>query len=805
MNTLLQDLRYGFRMLLKHKGFTAVAIVALGLGIGANTAIFSLVNGVLLRPLPFPDAERIVYFEGQNQPQGITDSNISMPDYQDWAKQTDLFAQTALFATGNANLAADSAEPERVPRASVTSGFFSVLGVQPVVGRAFLPEEDRPNAEPVAILSHGVWKRRFGSDREIIGKKISISARPVTVVGVMAAGFEFPEQTQLWSNLPLNPDEEPRDNRSLSAIARLKEGVDLKQAQSQISTINAQLGQSFQDTNKGWDAHLAVLHERLVREAKPALLALLGAVAFVLLIACANVANLLLARSAARQKEMAIRTAMGASRGRVIRQMLTESVLLSTLGGIAGLLLSVWLTDLLLSLVPEGAPRLDEVHIDYRVLAFALAVSALTGVLFGLAPALQVSKLDVSGSLKEGGRTGEGHRRTSARSLLLIGEVALSLVLLIGAGLLIKSFLRLQDVQPGFNPQHVLVTSVSLPGAKYKEPGQRAEFFHQLTERLKVIPGVQAAGGAINLPLGASNYGIGRAFIPDGRPLTVDESTNGSYATITGDYFRALQIPLLAGRVFEERDTESAPKVVVINEAAAKRHFGSIQGALGKRLTIWRDEKFPREIVGVVGDTKVTTLDAESGAQMYVPHAQDASWGFMALVIRTAGDPSAFAPVLRREVQMMDKDQPVYNVRTMEDVVMNSIGTRRLSMQLFSIFAAAALLLAAVGIYGVMAYSVTQRTQEIGIRMALGAQGGDVLRMVVRQGMTLALIGIGVGLAGALGLTRVLANLLFGVNATDPITFTAIALLLASVALLACYLPARRAAKLDPMKALAHG
>jgi putative ABC transport system permease protein len=524
------------------------------------------------------------------------------------------------------------------------------------------------------------------------------------------------------------------------------------------------------------------------------------------------VANLLLARSAARQKEIAIRAAMGASRGRVLRQMLTESILLSAIGGIAGLLLSIWLIDLLMSIVPEGAPRLDQVEIDYRVLTFALGVSALTGILFGIVPALQASKLDVTSALKEGGRSAEGHRRTSARSLLLIGEVALSLVLLVGAGLLINSFLRLQEVRPGFNADNVLIANVALQGAKYKDDQQFVEFFRQLKERLEVVPGVQAAGGSINLPLNASGYAIGRGFIPEGRPLTVDEAKDAMFSTITGDYFRALQIPLLSGRTFEPRDNADGPKVVIINETTAKRHFGSPTTAIGKRLSIWsafrghrRDEKFMREIVGVVGDTKTGSLTGEGGMQIYVPHAQDSQWNFMGLVIRTAGDPAAFATTLRREVQALDKSQPIYNVRTMDDVVMNSIGTRRVSMQLFTVFACAALLLAALGIYGVMAYSVTQRTQEIGIRVALGAQKGDLLAMVVRQGMMLALIGIGVGLVGAFGLTRVIASLLFGVNATDPLTFAAISLLLAAVALLACYLPARRAAKLDPMKALARG
>jgi putative ABC transport system permease protein len=542
---------------------------------------------------------------------------------------------------------------------------------------------------------------------------------------------------------------------------------------------------------------------------KPSLLALLGAVGFVLLIGCANVANLLLARSAARQKEIAIRAAMGASRTRVLRQMLTESILLSAIGGVAGLVLSIWLTDLLMSMLPEGAPRLEQIGIDYRVLTFALGVSALTGILFGIVPALQASKLDVTSALKEGGRSGEGHRRTSARSLLLIGEVALSLILLVGAGLLIKSFLRLQEVRPGFNAHNVLIANLALQGAKYKDQ-QFVEFFRQLKERLEAVPGVQAAGGSVNLPLNASGYAIGRGFIPEGRPLTVDENRDAMFSTITGDYFRALQIPLLSGRTFEPRDNADGPKVVIINETTAKRHFGSPAAAIGKRLSVWsafrghrRDEKFMREIVGVVGDTKTGSLTGDGGAQIYVPHGQDSQWNFMGLVIRTAGDPAAFATTLRREVQALDKDQPIYNVRTMDDVVANSLGTRRVSMQLFTVFAIAALLLAAVGIYGVMAYSVTQRTQEIGIRMALGAQKGDVLRLVVRQGMILAAIGVVVGLIGAFGLTRVMGSLLFSVRPDDPVTFLAISLLLIAVAFVACYLPARRAAKLNPVIALA--
>src|SRR6195256_5168110 len=630
MGTLLNDLRYGFRMLLKHKGFTAVAVIALALGIGANTAIFSLVNGVLLRPLPFPDAERIISIEGKNPAAaGITESNISFLDFTDWSKQTDLFASTAAYWTGEAHLGVNGAEPERVPRAGVTRGFFSVLGVQPVLGRTFVPEDDKGWPQSVAIISHGLWKRRFGSDPAIVGKQVEMSSRPLTIIGVMPSGFEYPEQTQVWVTTAVNLSLEPRDNRVWSAIARLNTGIDLKQAQTRLSAINAQLARQFPETNKGWDVFISTLHERLVREVKPSLRALLGAVGFVLLIACANVANLLLARGAARQKEIAIRAAMGASRTRVLRQMLTESLLLSVIGGTAGLLLSIWLTDLLMSIVPEGAPRLGQVGIDYRVLTFALGVSALTGILFGIVPALQASKLDVTSALKEGGCSGEGSRRTSARSLLLIGEVALSLMLLVGAGLLIKSFLRLQEVRPGFNPHNVLMASVALPGAKYKDQGF-VEFFRQLKERLEAAPGVQAVGGSINLPLAASGYSIGRGFIPEGRPLARDEAIDANYATITGDYFRAMQIPLLSGRTFEPRDNADGPKVVIINETTAKRYFGSPTAAIGKRLSIWsafrghrRDEKFMREIVGVVGDTKTGSLTGEGGAQIYIPHAQD--------------------------------------------------------------------------------------------------------------------------------------------------------------------------------------
>jgi putative ABC transport system permease protein len=799
---MIADLRFALRMLAKNPGFTLTAVLMLAFGIGANTAIFSVVETVLLKPLPYPDADRIVYFEGKNPSRGITDSNVSVLDFQDWTSQSDAFSHTVLFWTGSAALSGQGHEPERVARAGVTTRFFDLLGVQPMLGRSFLEEEDRPGSPTAAIVGEGLWKRRFGSDRSIIGKTITINAQPVTVVGVMPAGFEFPEKTQIWTQAAIDLAEEPRDNRSYSVLGRLKPGVELEQAQSQISGINAHLAQTFPDTNKGWDAHLERIHDRLVRSLRPSLLLLFGAVGCVLLIACANVANLLLARATVRQKEVAIRTALGASRGRVVRQMLTESVLLSTIGGGLGLLLSYWLVELLISISPPNSPRFNEANLNYPVLVFTLAISVFTGLIFGLAPALQASKLDVSASLKEGGRSGEGYRHTSAGSLLLIGEVAMSLTLLVAAGLLVKSLMRLREVKPGFNPERVLIASLSLPRTKYKEDQQRIDFYRALTERLKNVPGVQAVGACLNFPLGASDYMIGRSFIPEGRPFNTDESADASYSTVTPDYFQALQIPLLAGRTFSERDNASAPKVVIVNRKVAIKYFGSEAAAIGKRLTMWRDEKFPREIVGVVGETKPGALEDEGGAQIYTPHSQDGNVGFMTLAIRTTADPATITATLRREVSGLDKDLPIFNVKTMGEVVAASIGSRRTSMLIFGVFASAALLLAAIGIYGVMAYNITQRTHEIGIRMALGAQRGEMLQMVLWQSFRLVGLGLIAGLLSSLLLTRLIASLLYGVTAHDLSIYAIVLSVLSGAAFLASYFPARRAMNVDPMEAL---
>ena len=800
MRTLLQDLRYGFRMLVKNPGFTLVAVVTLALGIGANTAIFSVVNGVLLRPLPYPEADRLIYLEAVNTAQGIKASNISPPDFADWKNQNQTFEDMTAFVTGGAILSGGN-EPERVPAAYVTASFFSVLGIKPALGRGFLAEEDRAGNDTVAIISHGLWQRRFGANPNIIGNKFIISGEASTVIGVMPADFEFMQPVDVLAPLALEMTKERRDNRYLQVLARLKPGVPLEQAQSQINTISQRLSQSYVETNANWSARLTPLHQLLVASVRPGLLLLLGAVGFVLLITCANVANLLLARAAARHKEIAVRAALGASRMRVVRQLLTESLLLSTVGGGLGLLLGVWLTDFLISISPANTPRLEMVGMDSRVLLFTLAVTFLIGLLFGLAPAWQASRINLNEALKEGGRTfSEGWRRNRMRKVLVISEVALSLMLLVGAGLLIKSFLLLRETNAGFSSDHLLTMRISLPSVKYKGK-QKAEFFQRLTESVAALPGVESAGAVLSLPLGGSNYSVGRSFIPEGRPLVPEESINASYVVATPGYFATMKIPLVAGRQLTAQDREETTKVVVVNETLARRHFPN-ESAVGKRIKIWRDEDFMREIVGVVGDTKTTVLEGEASPQIYVPHAQDSSWGGLSLVVRTSGAPSALTPAVRAAVLSLDPDQPVFNIRTMDDIVAASVATRRISMLLLSGFAGLALLLAALGVYGLISYSIAQRTHEIGLRMALGAQASDVLVLVLRQGMSLVLIGVSIGLAAAFALTRVMSSLLYEVSASDPATFIGVALLLITVALVACLIPARRAMKVDPLVAL---
>jgi len=800
MDKLLQDIRYGIRSLLKRPGFTAVAIVTLALGIGANSAIFTVVNAVLLRPLSYPQSDQLVIFDGINPAQGITQSNMSVPDFADWQSQNQVFEQMAGFVTGGSLLASGD-ETERVRGTSVTGDFFPLLRVNAGLGRGLFADDAQKGHDTVVVLGYGLWQRRFGGDPNAIGSKVKIGGQTTTIVGVMPAGFDYPAQSELWVPFPLDPAAERRDNRYLNVMARLKPGVTIAQAQLQMDTINQRLAQTYVDTNSGSSVQLTGMRERMVGAMRSSLLVLLGAVALVLLIACANVANLLLARATVRQKEIAVRAALGASRFRIIRQLLTESVLLSIIGGGIGLLLSLWLTRLLVALSPPNSPRFDEIRPDARVFAFTLGITVITGLIFGLAPALQASRIDLNERLKEGGRSGaSGGSHNRVRSLMMVSEIALSFMLLIGAGLLIKSFMRLRDVSPGFNPANVLSVRVSLPGAKYPQGEPRVQMYRQAIEHIKSLPGVESAGAVLSLPLGGDTFNVGRSFIREGRPFTPEESGNAAYLVSTPDYFRTLNIPLLSGRAFTDQDTAQTPQVLIVNESMARQLWPG-ESPIGKRITIWRDEKFPREIVGVVGDTK-PSLDEEAGSQMYVPYAQDANWTGMSLVIRTKGNPASLVGAVRNEIRSLDKGIPVFNVKSMNDVFALSVGPRRTPMLLLSAFAGVALLLAMIGIYGVTAYRVTQRTQEIGIRMALGAQMSDVVKLILKGGITLALLGIAVGLIGAFALTRLMSSLLFAVKPTDMETFVIVSLCLLVTALIACYLPARKATKVDPLVAL---
>ncbi|MDT5271512.1 MAG: putative transport system permease protein [Acidobacteriota bacterium] len=800
LQDLWQDLRYGARKLRKSPGFTLVAVMTLALGVGANTAVFSVVNAVLLRPLPFPDSERIVALDGVNPSKGITDSNMSIPDFADWKEQSQSFEQVAGFVTGGALLVSGE-EAERVRGTSVTEDFFPLYRTPARLGRVLESGDAKKDVTSVAVLSHGLWQRRYGGDPNVVGRQIIVGRESMTVVGVMPPGFNYPERTEMWFPLVLDPAAERRDNRYLEVFARLKPEATLARAQAELDAVNARLAQSYVETNSGWGVRLTNLRERLVGNMRTPLLVILGAVALVLLIACGNVANLLLARATARRREFAVRDALGASRGRIVRQLLTESCLLSLAGGVAGVLISLWLTQLLVGLIPSDTPRLDEVRPDARIFGFALAVSVFSGLLFGLAPALQASRRDLGETLKEGGRTGVGGRRSNrSQSILIVSEIALSFMLLAGAGLLVRSFMRLRDVNPGFNPAGVLTLRSSASGSQYPAGPARAELYRQVIERLGSLPGVEAAGAVLSLPLGGDTYNVGRSFIREGRPATPEESANASYLVATPGYFGALRIPLVSGRTFMAQDSEKAPMVVVINETMARRYWPG-ESPLGKRITIWRDEKFPREIVGVVGDTRSNPAEP-AGAQMYVPFAQDPNWASLSLVVRTSADPASLAAAARNEVHALDKAIPVYNARPMSNVVAASLAERRASTLLVGAFALLALLLALVGIYGVTAYYVTQRTHEIGLRMALGARARHILGLVVGRSLRLTLAGLAVGLCGALALTRVMESLLYEVKPADPVTLAAAAALLGAISLLACLLPARRAARVDPLIAL---
>ena len=801
MENLFKDIRYGVRSFLKRPGFLVIAVSTLALGIGATTATFTVVNSVLLRPLHFAEPERIVMLEGVNASKGINESNMSIPDILDWQQQSQSFEQIAPFVSGGAFISTGD-ETERVRAAFVVSAdFFQLFRTNPLHGRWIVSDDLQEGRDAVAVLSYELWQRRFAGDLKVINSKVTLSGEATTVIGVMPAGFAYPADAELWTGLPLNPAEQPRDNRWINVVGRLKPGVSLSQAQTEMDTISQRLSQNYAETNTGWTVRLTELRERLVGKLRLSLIILLGAVALVLLIACANVANLLLARAAYRQKEIAVRTALGASRRRVVQQLLTESVLLSLVSGLIGLGLSVWLLKLLIAISPADSPRVDEIAIDMRVFVFSLGVTILAGLLFGLVPALHTSRPDLNETLKESGRqAATSGSRNRIGSLLIVSEVALSFVLLVAAGLLIKSFIHLRQINPGFEPDNVLALRVTLTPGKYKSGEPRAQIYRQLIDQVKATPGVESAAAILSLPLGGDTFNVGRGVLRDGDPPQPDHAFNARYLPITTDYFQVLQIPLKGGRAFNDHDTLQSPKVVIINETLARQLWPG-QDPIGKVFSIWRDEKFSREVVGVVGDTR-QSLDEEPGTQMYVPYAQDPNWGGLTFVVRSSRDTRAMAAAVRDAIRSVDKSIPTYNLKTMNDVVSASAATRRLPTMLLSVFAGVAMVLAMLGIYGVTSYYVTQRTHEIGVRMALGARMSQIMHLVLKQGMLLVIVGVAIGLVGSWFATRLLSSLLFEVSVTDSVTFIGVAVLLMIVALLACYVPARRATRVDPMVAL---
>jgi putative ABC transport system permease protein len=801
----MNDLKFAFRQLLKNPGFTAVAVLTLALGIGATTTIFSVVNGVLLRPLPYAEADRIVSVYERNPRLGFESANVSPANYLDWREQNRVFEEIAFvgeFAASRSFILTGQEQAQRLRGRFVSASFFPVFGIQPMLGRPFIPEEDKPGGSLAVVLSHGGWQRLFASDPNIIGRTISLDSlnrrRAFAVVGVMPPGFEYPGNCELWvsASAITSFTMTRRPGHQLNIVARLKPGVTIEQAQAEMNVIQGRMEQKYPNLQLGSHVNMVPLRDYFVGSVRKALWVFLGAVIFVLLIACANVANLLLARASARQKEMAVRAALGASRLRIIRQLLTESALLSVLGMGLGMVLAFWGRKLLLSF-NAGVPRTSEIQIDGTVLLFAALVSLLTGLLFGLAPALQASRHDVNEALKGvGPGTTEARERRRLRSALVVAESALALMLLVGAGLMIQSFVRLQREEPGFRVDNLLVADIDMASSAHPHDQARRHFFRQLVERLKSIPGVQSVCGTAMIPLQGTGWSV--KFQIEGRPrLADDQLLAHDLRVITPGYFQTLGIRLLKGREFTESDASASGRVIIVNETLARHYFPN-EDPIGRRLEF--DGTFC-QVVGLVADVKNAGLHGAVRPEIYGNYLQ---WFFPSayVMVRTSSNPMGLVPILRDEVKALNKDQPVAWIFTMDKWMAGGLAQPRFRSLLLGVFGAAALLLAAVGIYGVMSYSVAQRTHEMGVRMALGAQKADVLVLVLKQGLLLALLGAASGIAGSLALTRVLASQLFGVSPTDAMTFASVATLLVLVALLACYLPARRATKVDPMEAL---
>ena len=804
MQFFWQDLRYGFRTLLRNPFFCAVAILALALGIGPNTAIFTMVNAVLLKPLPVPEPDRVVMIWGNRLKAGFDQLPASAADYLDWKRQARSFEwMSAAFAIPEFGLNVSGAgDPERLPAALASQEFLPALGIKTVVGRNFLPEEDRPGGPAAVLISNALWQRRFHSDPSAIGRTLNVDGLPRTVVGVVPHELGEMVAADVWLPTAISPHDPERQNHTYGVVARLKPGVTLAQARAEMAVIALGLERAYPATNTGWGVTLFPMAEMYSGRIRPVLLILLGAVGLLLLIACANLANLLLARAATREREIAIRGALGAGRRRIIRQLLTESLVLALAGGALGLVLAAWGVRLMRGVVPDMFPMLQHMSLDMPVLAFTFGISILTGLLFGLVPAWRSSRTDLNTTLKEAaGRSESAGGAHRIRSFLLASEVALAVLLSVSAGLLLRSFVQVTEVNPGVRTANILTMSVSLPEVKYDTPLKRADFYKNLIDRVDALPGVRSAGAVMFLPLRVSilSFRIGvNGFTIQGRPpVPEDQQPLADYRTATPGYFNTMGIALRQGRLFDQHDDLDSKRVALVNEALVRKHFPH-ENPLGQHIVTGGS----KEIVGVVADAKLYGLDTPVEPAIYVPHAQHPGESSMAVVVRTAGDPAAMTSAVRREIMKLDPEQPISNVRTMEKVLSDSLMMRRVSMLLLTVFASLALILATVGIYGLTAYSVSRRTHEIGLRVALGASQQQILRLVVGRGLVTSLIGAAAGVAAAFALTRGLSGMLYGVTATDPLVFAGVPLLLIAVSAVASYLPARKATRIDPLVAL---